>query len=130
MESLSWRRSRGRESALSRSTPPRLSTNLPFFSFSLPPSKSYFLKAIEWSRKYGLRINLDLHAVPGSQNGWSQLFRFPFAVLRRRRRRLLTFSSTFLSFRSLWSIRTRSDQPYARTGWSPSLPPSDSLGLD
>ncbi|PVF95081.1 glycoside hydrolase [Serendipita vermifera] len=32
---------------------------------------TYFLKAIEWARKYGLRINLDLHAVPGSQNGWN-----------------------------------------------------------
>ncbi|KAK1221389.1 hypothetical protein PQX77_015796 [Marasmius sp. AFHP31] len=28
----------------------------------------YVLKAIQWSRKYGLRINLDLHTVPGSQN--------------------------------------------------------------
>lgn len=25
------------------------------------------LKAVEWARKYGLRINLDLHSVPGSQ---------------------------------------------------------------
>ena len=25
------------------------------------------LKAIEWARKYGLRINLDLHSLPGSQ---------------------------------------------------------------
>lgn len=33
--------------------------------------RSYFLKAIKWARKYGLRINLDLHAVPGSQNGWN-----------------------------------------------------------
>lgn len=41
----------------------------------LPP-RSYFLKAIEWARKYGLRINLDLHAVPGSQNGWSA-YSFP-----------------------------------------------------
>ncbi|KAK4701542.1 glucan 1,3-beta-glucosidase, partial [Phenoliferia sp. Uapishka_3] len=32
---------------------------------------TYFLKAIEWARKYGLRINLDLHAVPGSQNGYN-----------------------------------------------------------
>ena len=32
---------------------------------------SYFLKAIQWARKYGLRINLDFHAVPGSQNGWN-----------------------------------------------------------
>jgi glucan 1,3-beta-glucosidase len=29
------------------------------------------LKAIQWSRKYGLRINLDLHSLPGSQNGAS-----------------------------------------------------------
>ncbi|TFK29814.1 exo-beta-1,3-glucanase [Coprinopsis marcescibilis] len=34
-------------------------------------SWGYFLKAIKWARKYGLRINLDLHAVPGSQNGWN-----------------------------------------------------------
>ena len=33
----------------------------------------YFLKAIEWARKYGLRINLDLHAVPGSQNGYNHV---------------------------------------------------------
>ena len=32
---------------------------------------SYFLKAITWARKYGLRLNLDLHAVPGSQNGYN-----------------------------------------------------------
>lgn len=32
---------------------------------------SYFLKAIQWARKYGLRINLDLHTLPGSQNGWN-----------------------------------------------------------
>lgn len=31
----------------------------------------YFLKAIKWARKYGIRINLDLHSVPGSQNGWN-----------------------------------------------------------
>ncbi|KAH9452645.1 hypothetical protein MJO28_008441 [Puccinia striiformis f. sp. tritici] len=34
-------------------------------------SFKYFLKAITWARKYGLRINLDLHACPGSQNGWN-----------------------------------------------------------
>jgi len=34
-------------------------------------SWTYFLKAIQWARKYGLRINLDFHAVPGSQNGWN-----------------------------------------------------------
>ncbi|KAF7311531.1 Glycoside hydrolase [Mycena kentingensis (nom. inval.)] len=34
-------------------------------------SWTYFLKAVAWARKYGLRINLDLHALPGSQNGWN-----------------------------------------------------------
>jgi aryl-phospho-beta-D-glucosidase BglC (GH1 family) len=29
------------------------------------------LKAIGWARKYGLRINLDFHSHPGSQNGWN-----------------------------------------------------------
>ncbi|KAH9951963.1 glycoside hydrolase superfamily [Amylocystis lapponica] len=32
---------------------------------------TYFLKAIEWARKYGIRINLDFHSLPGSQNGWN-----------------------------------------------------------
>ncbi|KAJ2912332.1 hypothetical protein MD484_g8086, partial [Candolleomyces efflorescens] len=32
-------------------------------------SWTYFLRVLEWARKYGLRILLDLHAVPGSQNG-------------------------------------------------------------
>lgn len=31
----------------------------------------YLLRAIEWARRYGLRINLDLHGLPGSQNGWN-----------------------------------------------------------
>lgn len=31
----------------------------------------YLLRAIEWCRKYGLRIKLDLHGIPGSQNGWN-----------------------------------------------------------
>ncbi|ORX35685.1 exo-beta-1,3-glucanase [Kockovaella imperatae] len=34
-------------------------------------SWTYVLKAIQWCRKYGIRINLDLHTVPGSQNGWN-----------------------------------------------------------
>ncbi|KAG2009548.1 exo-beta-1,3-glucanase [Coprinopsis cinerea AmutBmut pab1-1] len=39
-------------------------------------SWNYFLKAIKWARKYGLRINLDLHAVPGSQNAWNHSGKF------------------------------------------------------
>lgn len=31
----------------------------------------YLLRAIEYCRKYGLRVKLDLHALPGSQNGWA-----------------------------------------------------------
>ena len=31
----------------------------------------YLLRAIEYCRKYGLRVSLDLHAAPGSQNGWN-----------------------------------------------------------
>lgn len=31
----------------------------------------YLLRGIEWARKYGLRIKLDLHGMPGSQNGWN-----------------------------------------------------------
>lgn len=31
----------------------------------------YLGKAIQWARKYGLRINLDLHAVPGGQNTYN-----------------------------------------------------------
>jgi glucan 1,3-beta-glucosidase len=31
----------------------------------------YLLRAIEWARQSGLRINLDLHGAPGSQNGWN-----------------------------------------------------------
>ncbi|KAJ7490539.1 exo-beta-1,3-glucanase [Mycena latifolia] len=38
--------------------------------FLVGTSWTYFLKAIEWGRKYGIRIYLDLHALPGSQNGW------------------------------------------------------------
>ncbi|KAG9793194.1 putative glucan 1,3-beta-glucosidase D [Exophiala dermatitidis] len=31
----------------------------------------YLLRGIEYARENGLRVNLDLHAVPGSQNGWA-----------------------------------------------------------
>lgn len=26
---------------------------------------------LSWCRKYGIRVNLDLHTVPGSQNGYN-----------------------------------------------------------
>ncbi|KAI9834036.1 MAG: hypothetical protein M1819_003321 [Sarea resinae] len=31
----------------------------------------YLLRGIEYARQYGLRVNLDLHGLPGSQNGWN-----------------------------------------------------------
>ena len=30
---------------------------------------TYILEVFRWARKYGIRINLDLHTIPGSQNG-------------------------------------------------------------
>ncbi|KAJ7930024.1 glycoside hydrolase family 5 protein [Mycena leptocephala] len=37
--------------------------------FLAKTSWKYFLRVLGWARKYGLRVYLDLHAVPGSQNG-------------------------------------------------------------
>lgn len=34
------------------------------------PTVKYVDKAFVWAAKHGLKILLDLHAVPGSQNGW------------------------------------------------------------
>ncbi|KAL1925529.1 uncharacterized protein VTP21DRAFT_412 [Calcarisporiella thermophila] len=34
-------------------------------------SFKYLLRGIEWARKYGLRIMLELHAAPGHQNIWN-----------------------------------------------------------
>lgn len=40
-------------------------------SFLFRTSWRYLLRGIEWARKHGLRVNLDLHGLPGSQNGWN-----------------------------------------------------------
>lgn len=44
-----------------------------FRSLYGPPTQCtrYFTRAIAWARKYGIRILLDYHALPGSQNGWN-----------------------------------------------------------
>jgi aryl-phospho-beta-D-glucosidase BglC (GH1 family) len=34
-------------------------------------SWKYALKAFDWARKYGIRIMLDIHTAPGSQNGYT-----------------------------------------------------------
>ncbi len=31
----------------------------------------YLLRGLEWARRQGLRVKLDLHGLPGSQNGWN-----------------------------------------------------------
>ncbi|KAI8099774.1 glycoside hydrolase superfamily [Halteromyces radiatus] len=31
----------------------------------------YLLRGIQWARKYGLRVMVELHTAPGSQNGWN-----------------------------------------------------------
>ncbi|KAI0827637.1 glycoside hydrolase [Trametes gibbosa] len=31
----------------------------------------YVLRLLGWARKYGIRVNLDLHTIPGSQNGFN-----------------------------------------------------------
>ncbi|KAJ7752654.1 glycoside hydrolase family 5 protein [Mycena metata] len=31
----------------------------------------YIVRLLGWARKYGLRVNLDLHTIPGSQNGYN-----------------------------------------------------------
>ncbi|KAI8082810.1 glycoside hydrolase superfamily [Halteromyces radiatus] len=32
---------------------------------------TYLLRGIQWARKYGLRVMIELHTAPGSQNGWN-----------------------------------------------------------
>ncbi|KAF9479381.1 ectomycorrhiza-upregulated exo-beta-1,3-glucanase GH5 [Pholiota conissans] len=34
-------------------------------------SWKYILQALQWCRKYGLRVKLDLHTIPGSQNAFN-----------------------------------------------------------
>ena len=39
--------------------------------FLAKTSWKYILQCFAWARKYGLRVNLDLHTIPGSQNGYN-----------------------------------------------------------
>ncbi|KAG2050863.1 glycoside hydrolase [Suillus hirtellus] len=45
----------------------------PFFEQVCWP---YILRVLQWARKYGLRVNLDLHTIPGSQNGFNHSGKF------------------------------------------------------
>lgn len=67
-------------------------------------SWTYFLKALQWARKYGLRVYLDLHATPGSQNGWNHSGRAGEINLMRgvmgiaNAQRTLNYLRTFTQF--------------------------------
>ncbi|KAF9260539.1 glycoside hydrolase family 5 protein [Marasmius fiardii PR-910] len=39
--------------------------------FLAQTSWKYILRVLGWARKYGLRVKLDLHTIPGSQNGYN-----------------------------------------------------------
>ncbi|KAJ3520446.1 hypothetical protein NMY22_g12754 [Coprinellus aureogranulatus] len=39
--------------------------------FLAKTSWKYIVRLLGWCRKYGLRVNLDLHTIPGSQNGYN-----------------------------------------------------------
>ncbi|RXW21154.1 hypothetical protein EST38_g4705 [Candolleomyces aberdarensis] len=39
--------------------------------FLAKTSWNYIIRVLQWCRKYGLRVNLSLQAVPGSQNGFN-----------------------------------------------------------
>ncbi|KAG5641224.1 hypothetical protein DXG03_005699 [Asterophora parasitica] len=39
--------------------------------FLAQTSWKYILRVLGWCRKYGIRVNLDLHTIPGSQNGYN-----------------------------------------------------------
>ncbi|CAG8472007.1 1326_t:CDS:2 [Dentiscutata erythropus] len=48
-----------------------------YWAFEKKPSEpfvmgafQYLLKAIRWAKKYGLKVTVDLHGAPGSQNGY------------------------------------------------------------
>jgi glucan 1,3-beta-glucosidase len=47
----------------------------PYISGQLP----YLQKAVTWAGSYGIKVIVDLHGAPGSQNGWvlsSNLFQW------------------------------------------------------
>ena len=43
----------------------------PYWSKLLILKFRYIVRLLGWARKYGLRVNLDLHTAPGSQNGYN-----------------------------------------------------------
>ncbi|KAL0578127.1 hypothetical protein V5O48_003870 [Marasmius crinis-equi] len=44
--------------------------------FLAQTSWKYILRILGWARKYGIRVKLDLHTIPGSQNGYNHSGKF------------------------------------------------------
>ena len=57
----------------------------PYIQGQLP----YLRNAVKWARAYGLKLILDLHGVPGSQNGYEHI------LLRQRVKRRLKTASCY-----------------------------------
>ena len=51
----------------------------PYIQGQLP----YLRNAVNWARAYGLKLVLDLHGVPGSQNGYENVFFLRHYALER-----------------------------------------------
>jgi len=57
-----------------------------YWAYDVGPSEpyisgqhNYLLKAIAWAEKYDLKVIVDLHGVPGSQNGYESNY-LPFQI--------------------------------------------------
>jgi aryl-phospho-beta-D-glucosidase BglC (GH1 family) len=56
----------------------------PYIQGQLP----YLRNAVDWASKYGLKVLIDLHGAPGSQNGYAFSYYHP----RRVKKQKLTIS--------------------------------------
>lgn len=64
-----------------------------FCELRLTLAARYFVRVLGWARKYGLRVCLDFHALPGSQNGMSSYNNTPQGGDTDLKRNSLSFQS-------------------------------------
>lgn len=58
-------------------------TGTPYISYGLGQGADYYLeKAIGWAQTAGIRVWVDCHGSPGSQNGWASFFFSPQNLLQ------------------------------------------------